>query len=114
MRDTSPEVDAMYTEMLLSLPPGRRVQMGLEMLEFGMTMALAGIRMECGGQDEVTERLMLFERLYREDFSDEEMKKVLSALRVHHEARQGVQGRPDLAPEAQPSKETRDSAIEED
>jgi len=114
VRDTSPEVDAMYTEMLLSLPPERRIQMGLEMLEFGMTLALAGIRAECGEQDEVAERLMLFERIYREDFSGDEMRKILSVLKVHHEERQAAQEQPDPAPESHPTKETRDSAIEED
>jgi len=87
MRDTSPEVEAMYNEMLMSLPPGRKLAMAFEMFEAGKVLLLAGIRAEYGDQDELTEKLMVFERMYRGDLSVEQMEWYKNAIRADREER---------------------------
>jgi len=84
MRDTSPEVEAMYNEMLMSLPPGRKLAMAFDMFEAGKVLLLAGIRDKYGEQDELTEILMVFERMYRGELSPEEIEWYKNAIRTDY------------------------------
>ncbi len=92
MRDTSPEVEAMYNDMLMSLPPGRKLAMAFEMFEAGKVFLLAGIRAQYGEQDELTEKLMVFERMYRFDLSPEQMEWYKEAIRADYEERHQDEG----------------------
>lgn len=82
MRDTPPAVDAMYREILMSRTPADRVRMAASMYDAAKAIIRAGIPAECW-ETEADLRLEVFRRMYRQDFSPEEMKRIVEALRNH-------------------------------
>ena len=82
MRDTPPAVDAMYRELLMSRTPAERVRMAASMHDAAKAIIRAGIPDECW-TTEVDLRLEVFRRFYRQDFSPEEMDRIIAGLRNH-------------------------------
>jgi hypothetical protein len=77
VKDTTPETEQFYRELLLSRPNAERLRMGCEMFEAAKALALAGLRER--GDDHLQERLFL--RLYGTDFSAEECERILVQIR---------------------------------
>ncbi len=82
MRDTPPAVDAMYRELLLSRTPADRVRMAAGMYDAAKAIIRAGIPDDCW-ETEVDLRIEVFRRFYRQDFSAEEMARIIEGLRKH-------------------------------
>jgi hypothetical protein len=82
MRDTPPDVDAMYRDLLLSRTPAERVRMAASMHEAARAIIRAGIPDDCW-ETEADLRIEVFRRFYRQDFSPEEMARIVEGLRKH-------------------------------
>ena len=81
MRDTSEDIEKKYRSMLLALEPAERVEMGCRMFSTAKALASAGIRHELKGKAGPGEiRRKIFLRFYGNDFSESELKEILSAL----------------------------------
>ena len=81
MTDTSPETTAAFDALLAQRSGSDRVRMACEMLDLARALAVAGIRageLAISGRDL---RVRLFERLYGEDFSEEERARIIATLR---------------------------------
>jgi hypothetical protein len=82
MRDTPPAVDAMYRALLMSRTPGERVRMAASMHEAAKAIIRAGIPDDCW-ETEADLRIEVFRRFYRQDFSPDEMARIVEGLRKH-------------------------------
>lgn len=82
MRDTPPDVDAMYRDLLMSRTPAERVRMAASMHEAARAIIRAGIPDDCW-ETEADLRIEVFRRFYRQDFSPEEMARIVEGLRKH-------------------------------
>ncbi len=80
MRDTSPEVERRYREMLLSRSGEERLKMGCSM--FGMARALFRASILAKNPDATAGELRraIFLRWYGREFDAETKQKILSAL----------------------------------
>ena len=80
MRDTPPEVDKRYRDTIMALPPGERVRMGSSMFDAARTIVASGIRHRHPDYTEAQVRTKVFEAFYKDDFSPEELRKIVDAL----------------------------------
>lgn len=87
MNDTPPAVDAMYRELLMRKSPAERVHMATSMHDAAKAILRAGIPADCH-RNEVDLRIEVFRRFYRQDFSTEEMARIVEGLRRHPRNRQ--------------------------
>ncbi len=87
MNDTPPAVDAMYRELLMRKSPAERVRMAASMHDAAKAILRAGIPADCR-HNEVDLRIEVFRRFYRQDFSPEEMARIVEGLRRHPRNRQ--------------------------
>jgi glutamine synthetase type III len=87
MNDTPPAVDAMYRELLMRKSPAERVRMAASMHDAAKAILRAGIPADCR-HNEVDLRIEVFRRFYRQDFSSEEMDRIVEGLRAHPRNRQ--------------------------
>ncbi len=81
MNDTSPEVAAQFDALMSRRSGGDRVRMACEMFDLARTLAVAGIRADDPGISGSDLRVRLFERLYGDDFSEEERSRIVATLR---------------------------------
>ena len=81
MNDTSPDVAAQFDALMARRSGSDRVRMACEMFDLARALAVAGIRADHPGISGNDLRVRLFERLYGDDFSDEERSRILAALR---------------------------------
>jgi hypothetical protein len=82
MRDTPPAIAAMYRELLMSRAPDERVRMAASMHDAAKAIIRAGIPDECW-KTASDLRIEIFRRFYRQDFSHEEMDRIVEGLRKH-------------------------------
>ncbi len=80
MHDTTPEVERIYSEMLRSRTPLERFQMVSEMFDTARTLMAAGILRENPNLSELEVKREVFRRMYREDFTPEQMEKILQHI----------------------------------
>ncbi|MBD3869456.1 MAG: hypothetical protein IFK94_15145 [Acidobacteria bacterium] len=76
MNDTLPEIEIMYREMLMARSGEERFRMGLEMFEMARAMMLAGLKNDRGKDS----RERAFLRLYGDDFSKEELSRIIPRI----------------------------------
>lgn len=81
MNDTPPDVEKVYSEMLMARSPSERFRMGLEMFEMARAMMLVGFKSDSGNGS----RERTFLRLYGDDFSKEELDQIVRAIRAVRE-----------------------------
>ena len=77
MNDTPREVETLYREKLMQRSGAERFRMGLEMFELATLMMLAGLPVE--DRDRVRE--LLLRRLYGDEFTGEELQRILRRIR---------------------------------
>lgn len=80
--DTTEEVQTIYDQKIRELTDEDRFLRGLSLIRFSREMCLAGIREshpDWGPQDL---KVALFERIYGDQFSDEEKDRIRSGLTV--------------------------------
>jgi hypothetical protein len=80
MRDTSPESEKQYLQMMMERSGQERLKMGFSMFNLARKQALASIRRNIPMASEEEIRKELFSRFYAEDFSPEDQKKILKRI----------------------------------
>ena len=80
MNDTSPNIDAIFREQLLSRPGAERVLMGSRMFDVARTIALASFP---PGLSEIETKRLLCERLYGNEVNVEGYIEHLVQLKTH-------------------------------
>ena len=79
-RDTPPDVEARFDALLAARSGPERVRMMSEMFDTARALVLADLRRSRGLMTEGETRQALFERLYYDDFDDEERHRILERL----------------------------------
>lgn len=82
MNDTPPDVDAAFTAMFRTRSGSERVRMACEMFDDAKKLAAADIRRHDPHSSPVELRVKIFERLYFEDFSRDELARIVAWLRA--------------------------------
>ena len=80
MQDTSKNTKIKYHEMLMKKSGIERLYMGARMEEAAREMVLASISDEKTESEKKTD---IFLRYYKNDFSDEEITKIIKHLKTH-------------------------------
>lgn len=80
MSDTPPHVEKMYRELLMSRSPYERLKMACSMFDTARNLLAAGIRHRHPDIDEIDLRTEVFRCLYRRDFSEEQLNKIISQM----------------------------------
>ncbi len=82
MRDTKPEIDRRYREMLMARSRAERLRMGCSMYSTARTIIIASVleRFPEASAEQIREALFL--RFYDGDFSPEDKRRILDALRA--------------------------------
>ncbi len=80
MRDTRPEIEKQYLEMIMEKSGQERLKMGFSMFNLARKQALTSIRTNkpTAGEEEI--RKDLFSRFYAEDFSPEDQEKIIRQI----------------------------------
>lgn len=78
MKDTSPEIEKIYFDMMMKRSGEERMRMAAGMFEAARQMALASFP-EGLSKFEIQKRL--FERFYSNDFSEEEKQKIYARMK---------------------------------
>lgn len=77
MKDTSPEIEKIYYEMMMKRSGEERMRMAAGMFDAARQMALASFPK---GLSLCEINKLLFERFYSNDFSDVEKKKIFARM----------------------------------
>ena len=78
--DTPKEIEELMIRLMAQKTPVERLRMASSMFDTGRRLMIAGLRKEYGPLTEAQLRAKIFMRLYREDFSDAELKKIIKHL----------------------------------
>jgi hypothetical protein len=81
MKDTPPDVEAMYRDMLMAKSPGERVAMATRMFQTAKKLVIAGLRDRYGDLGEADLREKLFLIFYGGEFSEEERGRIVERVR---------------------------------
>ena len=79
LRDTEPEIEAMYRQMLMARSPEERVRMSAQMGESVRAVVLASLPATL---TPVERKIALLRRYYASDFSEAELEKVEASIRA--------------------------------
>jgi hypothetical protein len=80
MNDTSLDIEARVARMMASKTPRERLRMASSMFDTGRMLVEAGLRNKYGELTEAQIRGRVFVRMYGEDFSDEEIRKIAGKI----------------------------------
>lgn len=80
MKDTRPEIEALFLERMMSRTSSERVAMAGRMFQTGKALVEAGILEEYGELSPAELRRHLFLRLYGQDFPEDERERIAEAL----------------------------------
>jgi hypothetical protein len=80
MSDTPPHVEKLYREMLMSRSPAERLKMACDMFDTARALLTAGILREKPHLDPAALRAELFRRMYRSDFTEAELDKLINRI----------------------------------
>jgi hypothetical protein len=80
MHDTSPEIEAKMARMMALKAPVERLRMASSMFDAGKKLVETGIRQQYGIINEAQMRALVFIRMYGEDFSKPEIKKIIGKI----------------------------------
>lgn len=80
MKDTSPEIERMYREMLLQRSGEERLKMGCSMHATARALVMASVLEKDPQASPATLRRTLFLRFYGHEFDPETREKILRAL----------------------------------
>jgi hypothetical protein len=81
MNDTPPEVDRMFTTLMMQRSESDRAMMAFEMFDLARTLMTADIRSRDPGISDVELRVQIFERTYGTDFEAADRVKVVERIR---------------------------------
>jgi hypothetical protein len=80
VRDTPPEVERKFHEMLMDRSGEERLKMGCSMHATAVALAKAALRQRHPGADPAKLKRLLFLHFYGSDFEPEERERIASAL----------------------------------
>jgi hypothetical protein len=80
MPDTPRDIEDRVVSMMAARTPAQRVRMACSMFEAGRAMLRAGLRQRHGNISENRMRSLVFQTMYKDDFTTEEMKKILNKI----------------------------------
>ena len=80
MKDTSPEIEARFQEMMMRKSGQERMKMGFSMFEMARRQVIASIKADNPSADENDVKRGLFMRFYGQDFSPEEQEKIIDVI----------------------------------
>ena len=80
MDDTPAKIEQRYKEMLLSKSPLERLKMASRMYDSGRKLVMSGILKERQNIDASRLRAKLFLRMYGNDFTDNEIEKIIKKI----------------------------------
>jgi hypothetical protein len=80
MKDTTPEIESLFNQMMMSKSGQERLKMGFSMFEMARKQVLASILHQNPNADSKEIRKQLFLRFYGEDFTPEEREKILAQI----------------------------------
>ncbi len=80
MRDTNPEIEERFVEMMMRRSGQERLRMGFSMFNMARRQVVASIKMNKPNADRKEIRKGIFLRFYGQDFSVEDQKKILPRI----------------------------------
>lgn len=80
MKDTTPEIESLFNQMMMSKTGQERLKMGFSMFEMARKQVLASIVNQNPNADPREIRKKLFLRFYGKDFTPEECEKILTQI----------------------------------
>ncbi|MBI4849362.1 MAG: hypothetical protein HY808_12450 [Nitrospirae bacterium] len=80
MKDTSPEMEDCFNDMMMQKSGEERLKMGFSMFDTSRRQVIASIKMNNPEADDKAVRKELFDRFYGQDFSSEESGKILAGI----------------------------------
>ncbi len=80
MRDTNPEIEERFVEMMMRRSGQERLRMGFSMFNMARRQVVASIKMNKPNADKKEIRKGIFLRFYGQDFSVEDQKKILPRI----------------------------------
>lgn len=80
MNDTTPEIEKRMAAMMAARSPAQRLQMASDMFDAGRELLRAGLKNMNPSLTEEQLRGQIFLRLYGEDFSPEEIRRIVASI----------------------------------
>ena len=80
MNDTSVDIEARMSRMMNLKSPTERLRMAFSMFDAGKKLVEAGLRSRNKNLNDEQMRAQVFMKIYGEDFSKPEIKKILSKI----------------------------------
>jgi hypothetical protein len=80
MNDTSIDIEARVARMMAAKTPVERIKMASSMFDTGRKLVEAGLRNKYGELSEAQMRGRVFVRMYGEDFSEQEIRKIAGKI----------------------------------
>lgn len=84
MTDTPPDIRQRQGQIIRRKPLEDRLRMVFEMMEGGQRMVADRLTRQHPDWSQAELKAAVFERIYRDDFSVEEMEHILTSLRAYH------------------------------
>ncbi|MBI2967838.1 MAG: hypothetical protein HYY40_08500 [Bacteroidetes bacterium] len=81
MNDTSPYMQSVFHNLIMSKTPSERIAMCFEMMEDGYRLIESRIREERPDLTEQELKIEIFRRLYKNDFPEKEMSDIISRMK---------------------------------
>lgn len=82
MKDTTPEIESRFIDMMMSKSGVERMMMGFSMFETARRQVIASIKGERPDINERDLRRQLFLRFYGQEFDEHEREKIIKGLAV--------------------------------
>ena len=82
MNDTGPKVERLLRNLLMAKSGEERLAMGCSMFDDAKAIALAGLRAEWPGMDDIECRIQLLRRLYGPDLGESGFQRVSARFRL--------------------------------
>jgi hypothetical protein len=80
MKDTSPEMESRFNEMIMKKSGEERLKMGFSMFDMARRQIMASVIMNKPDADIKYIRKEIFLRLYSEEFSKKEQERILTRI----------------------------------
>ena len=81
-RDTSEEMHRYQVEWYRKLSDSEKFQITLQMMDDGRTLVASSIKNKFPDISEIDLQIEIFTRIYKKDFSKEEMENITSSMRT--------------------------------
>ncbi len=81
MKDTSPQMEKIYSSMLMGRSGSDRLKMASDMFDMARALARANLATQFDSEKDI--KIQLFKRIYEGDFDQATMDKILLRLSMH-------------------------------